>query len=147
MRRALKIRWKIFIVIVPSCRANMAEKDVKKRSRVWTNHVGIILSLVMMKVVTCLALNVCARLVMWARVVKKKLRLVLQRLASMVVIVYRAWWDFVNVLMAIQGIDVNMHLHFVIIGRVEAMAFVNWRRIISCVFAMRDGMAHCAIIT
>jgi hypothetical protein len=146
MRRALKIRWKIFIVIVPSCRANMAEKDAKKRSRVWTNHVGIILSLVMMKVVMCLALNVYARLVMWALVVKKKLRLVLQRLASMVVIVYRAWWDFANVLMGFLGIDVSTRLHFVITDRVEAMVFVNWRRIISCVFVMRDGMARCVII-
>ena len=124
----------------------MAEKDVKKRSRVWTNHVGIILSLVMMKVVMCLALNVYARLVMWALVVKKKLRLVLQRLASMVVIVYRAWWDFANVLMGFLGIDVSTRLHFVITDRVEAMVFVNWRRIISCVFVMRDGMARCVII-
>jgi hypothetical protein len=65
----------------------------------------------------------------------------------MVVIVYRAWWDFANVLMVMTGIDVSMRLHFVITDRVEAMAFANWRRIISCVFVMRDGMALCAIIT
>jgi hypothetical protein len=81
MQLALKIRWKIFIVTVQSCRENMVEKDVKNRSRAWTNLVVTILSLVMMKVATCLALNVCARLVMWARVVKKRSRLVPQRLA------------------------------------------------------------------